>query len=477
MAKVSEKGKVLALLWANPSTPFAFGGIFELKRYFQNEFTLHQLQQALSQLSSYNLKRKPKRVKHFIPYLVFSNRKHVQADLIQLDYLAPFNSGIKYILYLIDTNSRFAHARPIKDKSGPKVADALDDIFQDMARTGPMPRLCLTDYGVEFRNEHTQNVFRGWGIKHIHPRTGRHAHRIERAILDVKRRLFSFMAGAETKRYIDVLPQLVLACNRHYHRVIKMSPEAASLPANAQRLLETQLQNFVRLQHKIQQETKARNRSRGFPSRLTTGTLVRRAVPKEENSGTFRKSYHDQYDPHICEIIRVIPHLLKPLYELRYVTGPHKGRRLRFRHYRESVRAIMPNITARNFPSYQVLEERVSEKGEKELLLKFDALPAPKYRFWFKEKYLKVYFKRRGDGDEPHMIVDPGQNEEGESSGGINDVDDPGGGDDDDDEDDPQVVYPYFSSGDELEEEDDDEEEGEVTPTTTATATAPSTSY
>ena len=313
---LNERGKVVALLWANPLTPFAFSGLDEMRRYFRPRVSLFQLQKALSRVMAYNIKRKPRKPKYFIPYLVFSKRSLLQADLIQLESLKHYNDGVQYLLNVVDTFSRFSFIRPLLTKEGLEVSKKLESILKEIKnKGGPPVRAILTDAGKEFLATPSQRVMKKWNIKHLLPRASMHANVVEANNKILKHKLFSYLSFRNAQRYIDVLPSLVNAVNSRHHRILRMSPAEGELDRNRQALLETHLTVMIRRQEKINAEKRARARSKSFPRRLAVGTLVRRSWKDRPN--VFRKGYADQFNPEICEIYRVAEHLLQPLYFLK----------------------------------------------------------------------------------------------------------------------------------------------------------------
>ena len=76
-----------------------------------------------------------------------------QADLADLQNLSRFNDSHRYILTCIDVFSKRAFAIPLKDKRGPTVAAAFEEIFTDTT-----PNMLQTDRGLEFLNMHVHDV-------------------------------------------------------------------------------------------------------------------------------------------------------------------------------------------------------------------------------------------------------------------------------------------------------------------------------
>ena len=70
------------------------------------------------------------------------------ADLLDIHQYARQNKGYKFILVVLDIFTRYAWARPLKNKTGVSVASALEDILYN----GRKPTKLWTDEGTEFYN-------------------------------------------------------------------------------------------------------------------------------------------------------------------------------------------------------------------------------------------------------------------------------------------------------------------------------------
>ena len=74
-------------------------------------------------------------------------------DLLDIHQLSRQNKNFRFILVVLDIFSRFAWARPLKDKTGTRVAAALQDII---TTSGRKPKRIWSDRGTEFYNARTQ---------------------------------------------------------------------------------------------------------------------------------------------------------------------------------------------------------------------------------------------------------------------------------------------------------------------------------
>jgi len=66
------------------------------------------------------------------------------ADLVEMQAFSKSNSGVRYLLTVIDVFSKFGWMLPLKDKTGKSVADAFKEIFKQSKRN---PEKLWTDKG------------------------------------------------------------------------------------------------------------------------------------------------------------------------------------------------------------------------------------------------------------------------------------------------------------------------------------------
>ncbi|GFU78986.1 uncharacterized transposon-derived protein F54H12.3 [Trichonephila clavipes] len=135
----------LAAFYENPEVPNSFGGVEALHRSVKGKYSKKDVKHWLSQKDAYTL-HKPVRHK-FQRNRVFVSDidRQFQADLVDMQSLAEFNKGYKYLLTCIDLFSKFAWAVPLKDKFGKSVKSGLEIIFKERK-----PKVLQTDAGKEF---------------------------------------------------------------------------------------------------------------------------------------------------------------------------------------------------------------------------------------------------------------------------------------------------------------------------------------
>ena len=136
------------------------------------------------------------------------------------------NGGVKYILVFIDVFTKMCFVEPMKDKYGITTLIAMEKIFN---RLPDVPKQMITDDGTEFYNFHLEKFFEKNDVNHYSIR-GRHKACVaERMIRTLKSRLERYFFENKTKRYIDVLQQMVDNYNSTPHRSIGMAPKDVNL--------------------------------------------------------------------------------------------------------------------------------------------------------------------------------------------------------------------------------------------------------
>ena len=114
------------------------------------------------------------RIKHFFP--IKSNYKdHIwQCDLMDVSSLAHNNSGVNYLLCVVDIWSRYAWVRPLKNKTNTTCTNAFQDILTESKR---QPKILMSDNGSEFISKSWRTLLKKYEIESSFAETGDH-HRM-----------------------------------------------------------------------------------------------------------------------------------------------------------------------------------------------------------------------------------------------------------------------------------------------------------
>ena len=150
-------------------------------------------------------------------------------DLLDTQKLSRVNKNFKYILVVLDIFSRFAWARPLKNKGGICVKNALRDI---MEYSGRKPFKIQSDNGTEFYNSNVGGLLKQYNIKLYSTHNEPKASIAERFIRTLRGKIESNFILTQTTVWYDILPELLREYNHSYHRSIGMPPEDAIKPEN-----------------------------------------------------------------------------------------------------------------------------------------------------------------------------------------------------------------------------------------------------
>ena len=212
--------RILADAYYGVENPASYTGLNQLAKYTrsnigktrdwlktQDAYTLHRQKR-------YNFKRRR-------TYCTGINSL-IQMDLVDMQSVARYNDGFRYILVAIDVFSKRAYAQKLKSKSGHFVAPAVSIILDQMF---PRPIYCQTDRGTEYLCSQVQELFRSRNIKHYWSYNDEiKASVIERFIRTLKSKMYKYFTHNNTHRWVDVLQSLVDSYNSSYHNTIKMTP-------------------------------------------------------------------------------------------------------------------------------------------------------------------------------------------------------------------------------------------------------------
>ena len=199
--------------------PGSFGGVAPLAKVLKQKRS--ETQKWLSFEDTYTL-HKPARRKFPRRRTIVGGIDHQwQADLIDAQKLKKNNGGNAFLLTCIDVFSKYAWVVPLKDKTGGTLVQA----FREILTSGRKPLKLQTDKGTEFKNRAVQKLLREEKIDFFTTENEDiKAAVVERFNRTLKERLWRYFTKSNTTRYLDVLPDVVYAYNRSFHRSIQRAP-------------------------------------------------------------------------------------------------------------------------------------------------------------------------------------------------------------------------------------------------------------
>ena len=275
-----------------------------------------------------------------------------QGDLVDLKMFSRFNSGYKYILTLIDVFSRKAWAIPVKSKLGKDIKKALQTVFSQNK-----PQILQTDKGREFINDTVQEYLKDEGVYFFTSQNDDiKCAIVERFNRTLKGKMFKYFTSKGTKRYINVLQDLVNSYNNSKHRSIKMTPNEVT-NINTSNVFVNQY-GFLSRREMLKRKFKN--------PKLFPGTSVRIPYKTDITQKGYLPNWTD-------EVFKVDKSIKGPMYRLR----DSSNQIIEGRFYPYEVQQINSD------PEYRiekVIKSRIRD-GRKEYFVKWLNFPA-KFNSW-----------------------------------------------------------------------------------------------
>ena len=214
----------LTQLYYNPKRSGSFGGVERLyndvKKEGKYDISRAQLKKWLMKQDTYTLHKQARRHYKRNRVIVGGIDELWQMDLADMQAHAKENDGYRYLLVCIDVFSKYVWVIPLKNKTGPALVTA----FKEILESGRKPQKIQTDEGTEFFNKHFKDLMKSEEIQLYNTYNETKASVVERVIRTLKTRMWRYFTAKRTRRYIDVLQDLVDSYNKSKHRSIQKKP-------------------------------------------------------------------------------------------------------------------------------------------------------------------------------------------------------------------------------------------------------------
>lgn len=286
--------------YIKPGHPIAFAGIQQIYNFYRKRIPIKKIQSILSGIESYTLHREFHKQLRNTSFTHFK-RYQFQIDLVEVQQFAKFNNNVRYLLNVIDTFTRYAFVRPLTDK---KATTVLNEFKSILAEAGKLPFMIVMDRGTEFNNYLFKKFCQDNNIRFVTPKANIHAAFIERFNRTLQTIMYKYMTEKETKKYINVLQELVKSYNTRKHRIIGMSPYEA----------ETNSSNHLKINLS---QAKKESQIKKLNPKFKIGTYVR--ISKQK--GKFSRSYNEQTTQEIFKIFKIDESKKIPLYHIETYNG------------------------------------------------------------------------------------------------------------------------------------------------------------
>ena len=348
----------LASIYYDPIQPGSYSGASSLRR--RGKVGGKALRDWLSSQDAYTLHKRVTRKFKRRKTIVAGLDSQWQGDLIDTQRLKRHNDGCSFIFTVIDVFSKQAWARPLKSKSGPTLVRAFSSILDETSRH---PQKLQTDKGTEFRNRVFQSFLKKRRIHFfVSENEDIKAAVVERFNRTLKERLWRFFTHHNTLRYIEVLPQLVLAYNSTYHRAIKRAPK------------EVNRQNQGKVWYELFGDSP-------FPkkARLKVGDRVRLSGARR----VFRKGYLPSWTEEVFKVSHVLstnPTTYRIVDELE--------EQVKGTFYEQELQKV--KVPLDKLYKVEKIVSRRRIRGKLQYFVKWEGFPS-KFNQWIRASHLRVF--------------------------------------------------------------------------------------
>ena len=141
------------------------------------------------------------------------------ADIVEMGEWADDNDGYKYILNVIDCFSKFVWSFPLKDKGRLGVVNVFKKLFKEK-----VPKKLWTDKGKEFYNKDMGKLLKEYGVELYSTFGNSKSAIVERFNRTLKTNMWKRFTEKQTRRWVDMLDDLVDEYNNTKHSSIGMKP-------------------------------------------------------------------------------------------------------------------------------------------------------------------------------------------------------------------------------------------------------------
>ena len=253
----------LSNAYVDPSQPGSLGGVAKFAK--AHGLTQSKARQVLETMLSYTLHKPRRRQFPTLPVIVFKVDQQWVMDLMDVQKLAKWNKGHRYILTVVDVLSKYAWAIPIKNKTGAVMVQALQMLWKQASPR--QPQRVQSDDGTEFMNAKVQAFFKQPQVDHLSTQGDTKAALAEVLIKTLKTKLYRYFTAANTLTYLKALPLIVEQYNQTVHSSIQEKPVHVT-PDNQyliwKRLYKKQLRKRARPKLRVGDKVQLNEKQRVF---------------------------------------------------------------------------------------------------------------------------------------------------------------------------------------------------------------------
>ena len=274
--------------------------------------------------------------------------------MTDLSGIAKYNNKYKFLLFCIESLSKYLWVIPLQSKSAETVLEAFKFILKGSKRN---PLAVQSDEGTEFVNQYFRTFLKNRNIKFYYTYNAESkASIVERVQRTMKNKMWRYFTHNNTYRYIDVLADLVYSYNSTYHRSIKTKPALVNR------------QNAQHVWNILYQDLNA------VPPIHYTFKLKDRVRILTKKRSPFQKGYESNWSEEVFEITKRIPRH-PHVYEITDLMGE----KIEGTFYEQELQKVL--VEQDLFIVEKILKTRKRKNHPREYLIKWRGWPA-KFQSW-----------------------------------------------------------------------------------------------
>ena len=283
--------------------------------------------------------------------------------------LARYNDGKKYVLLCIDIFSRKIYAESILSKGSDDVVQSFETIFNKAT-----PLNLRTDAGKEFTSNKAQDLFKKHGVNHYIAYNQGKSSYAERSILNIKRRLTKYMYYRKTYKWYHTLQDVIDSYNNTVHSGIAEQPSNVT----AKNSEEVSQYQYYRVTKKALREGLKREILRQDGEKFKVGEYVRLSTVKSP----FEKDYDTKWTD---EVFKISKHSIRDGIPIYYIVDM-KDEEVKGSFYAKELQKTTPERNTL-FDIEKIIKTRTVD-GVVQHFVKFKNYP-PKFNEWVVAKNVK----------------------------------------------------------------------------------------
>lgn len=305
-----EKTQYLENYYYNVSNPAAYTTPEKLYQALKSDknfkFSKYFISKWLKRQDAYTLQRQIRRSSKTPNIRVSGLNVQWSMDLMDVQNLSKENDGIRFLLILIDTLSKYLRIVALKQKSASTVLSGIKEVFD----SGVTCKTLRSDRGSEFKNHKLQNYLQSKGIRLFFANQASKASIAERVIRTIRGRLYRYFQANRTHRYVNILTDLVENYNSTPHRSLNgLAPKDVTEENEA----DVWATLYLKKTNTADILKKRKKTKRAVQYKYKINDLVRLSHLKH----VFRRGYNQQFTGEVFKIAKRFHLQGIPMYKVR----------------------------------------------------------------------------------------------------------------------------------------------------------------